>query len=185
MLSSFLVSNVVIRCHLRASSSQRCKAGGKWQKSWHFRTLESCSKTALAVEVKTKEAFIVNNTRGSYRKSHFKNPDTYFVCQRRFQSSRFFHRIFRVFHIIVCVFPVFHIYFFFLSKIRIFCFFVLFTFSTSSIFRNFRVFFVYFVFRTFAVSRFSRLSHFSQFSYLSPKLTLEPRLIDFQFRRQK
>ena len=87
MLSSFLVSNVVIRCHLRASSSQRCKAGGKWQKSWHFRTLESCSKTALAVEVKTKEAFIVNNTRGSYRKSPFKNPDTYFVCQRGFPFS--------------------------------------------------------------------------------------------------
>ena len=63
MLSSFLVSNVVIRCHLRASSSQRCKAGGKWQKSWHFRTLESCSKTALAVEVKMKEAIKVNASK--------------------------------------------------------------------------------------------------------------------------
>ena len=75
----FSRANVVIRCHLPLSWSN-CK----WQKSWHFRTLESSSETALAtVEAKTKEAL-------KARLGVHSTKSWCYVCQRGFQFANTF-----------------------------------------------------------------------------------------------
>ena len=169
MLSSFLVSNVVIRCHLRASSSQRCKAGGKWQKSWHFRTLESCSKTALAVEVKTKEAFIVNNTRvgGLIENPTLKILTHILFVNEDFNLRAFFIEFFAFFTLLFAFFPFSAFSFFFSQKFAFSVFssflhfplhpfsviFAFFSFISFFVLSQFRVFRVFRIFRNFRIFR--------------------------------